>query len=65
MQLARSQLSQRLGDVYSRVVLACLTCLDPGNQMFGDEGSLEDEDGVLVGVSFIEQILKELDRIYV
>ena len=65
VQLAQSQLPQRLGDVYARVVLACLTCLDPGNQMFGDEASLEDEDGVLVGVRFIEQILMELDRIYV
>jgi hypothetical protein len=52
-----------MGDIYAGVVLACLTCLDPGNQGFGDEEHLKDEDGILVGVRFIEQILMELDKI--
>jgi len=65
VQLARDSLPPRTGDIYAGVVLACLTCLDPGNDMFGDEESLRDEDGVLVGVRFIERILMELDRICV
>ena len=45
--------------------MACLTCLDQGNQMFCDEKTLQDKDGVLAGVRFIERILMELNKIVV
>lgn len=65
VNLARTRLAPRTGDIYATVVLACLTCLDPGNEAFGDEEDLKDEDGVLVGVRFIEQILMKLEKIAV
>lgn len=65
VSLAQTRLAPRTGDVYASVVLACLTCLDPGNNAFGNEEDLKDEDGVLVGVRFIEQILMQLEKIVV
>ncbi|EWC47765.1 hypothetical protein DRE_02965 [Drechslerella stenobrocha 248] len=44
----RQSLPNRMGTTYSKVVETCLTCLDPGNQDFGDETAFQDEDGVLV-----------------
>lgn len=40
---------------YTSVVLSCLTCLDRDNHAFGDESEFIDEDGVLVGVRYIEK----------
>lgn len=54
--LAEAQLPKRMGRVYTGVVLSCLTCLDPNNQGFGDEDSFTDEDGILVGVRYIEKV---------
>ena len=45
-----------MGDQYRVVVLCCLTCLDPGNGAFNEE-STKDEDGVVAGVRFIEEVL--------
>ncbi|KAI1208017.1 uncharacterized protein F4807DRAFT_462108 [Annulohypoxylon truncatum] len=63
VQLARSQLPQRVGDKYTAVVITCLTCLDEGNEDFGDQADMHDEDGVLIGVRFIEKILFKLSEI--
>ena len=63
LQLARSQLPQRMGDKYTAVVITCLTCLDEGNEDFGDQDNMLDEDGVLIGVRFIEKILFRLSEI--
>ena len=57
------ELPPRLGDVYTDIVLACLTCLDPGNEAFGSEQELTDEDGILVGVWFVEKILMRVAEI--
>jgi hypothetical protein len=54
--MAETQLPGRMGKVYTNVVVSCLTCLDPGNQGFGDERSFMDEDGILVGVRYIEKV---------
>lgn len=37
-------------------MISCLTCLDSANNGFGDEKDLIDEDGILVGVRFIEKV---------
>lgn len=42
-----------MGQIYSDVVISCLTCLDKRNQRFGDEREYEDDDGTLVGVRYI------------
>jgi hypothetical protein len=54
--LAETQLPGRMGRVYTSVVLSCLTCLDPNNEGFGDEKNFVDEDGILVGVRYIETV---------
>lgn len=61
-ELAKRDLPSRVGDVYTEIVLACLTCLDPGIGMFGNNNQ-EDGDGTIVGIRFIEQILARVDRI--
>ncbi|KAK3064099.1 hypothetical protein LTS18_010136 [Coniosporium uncinatum] len=54
--IAEAESPGRMGKVYTDVVLSCLTCLDPGNRGFGDECNFTDEDGVLVGVRYIQQV---------
>lgn len=61
--LATSKLPLRMGDKYTSVVITCLTCLDDGNEDFGDDKEMQDEDGVLVGVRFIEKVLLRLNEI--
>lgn len=54
--LARSKLPSRMGDAYTNVVINCLTCLDEDNQDFGNQSEFEDQDGVLIGVRYIEKV---------
>ncbi|KAF9890376.1 hypothetical protein FE257_006044 [Aspergillus nanangensis] len=62
---ALTRLPAVMGQIYSDVVVSCLTCLDKDNQRFGDEREFEDDDGILVGVRYIEKILFELEKIVV
>lgn len=61
VELARTRLPPLMGDQYTAVVLTCLTCLDQGNEDFGDEQDMCDDDGILIGVRFIEKVLLKLD----
>ncbi|KAI3328099.1 hypothetical protein HD806DRAFT_519934 [Xylariaceae sp. AK1471] len=54
--LARTDLRRCMGTQYSDVVETCLTCLEPGNDKFGDQREFEDEDGIRVGVRYIEKV---------
>jgi serine/threonine protein kinase len=54
--LARELLPSKVGNKYAEIVATCLTCLDKGNVDFGDESEFADEDGVLVGVRFIQKV---------
>ena len=56
VEMAKEQLPRRMGKIYAETVISCLTCLDADNQRFGDEGDFMDEDGILVGVRFIEKV---------
>ena len=56
LSLARGELRSRMGSKYSEIVETCLTCLDPGNADFGDEEEFRDEDGIQVGVRYIEKV---------
>lgn len=58
-----SMLRGKMGSRYSRVVETCLTCLDADNVDFGDEQEFQDEDGVAVGVRYIEKVLGILNGI--
>ncbi|KAH6669008.1 hypothetical protein B0J14DRAFT_599802 [Halenospora varia] len=61
--LANNDLPGKVGDMYRNVVVNCLTCLDEDNADFGNQSEFEDDDGVLVGVRYIEKILLKLDEI--
>ena len=63
VDLAKRDLPSRLGDMYTNIVLTCLNCLDPGNEAFGSEQDLADENGILVGVRFIEKVLARVNEI--
>ncbi|RDW93023.1 uncharacterized protein DSM5745_00345 [Aspergillus mulundensis] len=62
VEQAKTRLAPRMGDRYSQVVAACLTCLDDDNDSFG--GPEEQGEGH-VAVQFVEVVLKTLDKICV
>lgn len=56
-EMAETILPSRMGTRYSRLVVSCLTCLDPDDtNQFGKKDELKDEDGVVVGVQYIEKV---------
>ncbi|KAI0811652.1 hypothetical protein GGR55DRAFT_688268 [Xylaria sp. FL0064] len=63
--LAEKELPPRVGDVYTKLVIDCLMCLDPENGIFGAEEELTDEDGITIGVKFAEHILSSMIEISV
>ncbi|PLB37688.1 uncharacterized protein BDW47DRAFT_131935 [Aspergillus candidus] len=69
-ELAERRLPALVGDVYTEVVVTCLGCLDSGEEnVFGTERDLRvklrDEDGVVVGVRFAENVLLRIEEICV
>lgn len=59
--MAKQLLPSLMGLLYTEIVISCLTCLDfEGTNIFANEKDLYDEDGILVGVVFIEKILSRL-----
>ena len=66
IKLTTEKLPEMMGLVYTEVVVSCLTCLDSdATNMFADDKSLRDQDGILVGVAFIEKIFKRLISIQI
>ena len=59
VKMAKEELPSIMGPKYTQVVISCLTCLDGNNEGFGDESEFEDEDGILIGVRFIEQVSRD------
>ncbi|KAL3302224.1 het-s domain protein [Colletotrichum asianum] len=62
VSLAEARLPAQTGDKYASVVITCLTCLDEHSDDFGGD-DMQDEDGILVGVRFIEKVLMKLGEI--
>ena len=56
LSLARDRLPQVMGSRFAEIVETCLTCLEPDNVDFGDQREFEDEDGIRVGVRYIEKV---------
>jgi hypothetical protein len=56
LKLARAELPSSMGSVYAEIVSNCLTCLDEENDDFGDKSEFEDEDGILIGLRYIEKV---------
>ncbi|XEV01193.1 hypothetical protein FSHL1_006480 [Fusarium sambucinum] len=63
ISLSRHQLRATMGDIYSKVVETCLTCLDEGNVEFGDPRDFEDQDGVEVGSRYVKKIMDAMSVI--
>ncbi|KAM5486146.1 hypothetical protein MaudMau93_005063 [Microsporum audouinii] len=64
IDIAKSRLPQTMGNIYTDAVMACLTCLDRGNNELGDE-MVDDIDQITVGVRYIEKILFQMSKIAV
>ncbi|KAJ3539488.1 hypothetical protein NM208_g5208 [Fusarium decemcellulare] len=58
LSLVRGRLRRQMGTKYCGVVETCLTCLDEANVDFGDEKEFQDEDGVIVGATYIQKVIK-------
>jgi serine/threonine protein kinase len=56
VKIASDQLPAKMGRKYAEIVLTCLTCLDSTENSFGTEAEFLDENGLLVGVRFIEKV---------
>lgn len=64
IDLARDGLPPTMGRTYADVVVACLTCLDPGeSSVFDVHRASEDDDGVVIGVEYMERILERIESI--
>ena len=55
LALAIKELPEKMGTKYARIVESCLTCLDLGNEDFGDESEFQGDD-VIVAVRYIEKV---------
>ncbi|KAH8696944.1 hypothetical protein GQ44DRAFT_832374 [Phaeosphaeriaceae sp. PMI808] len=64
LSLATKELPEKMGTKYARIVESCLTCLDLGNEDFGDESEFQDND-VIVAVRYIKKVLMQLSDISV
>jgi len=54
--MSKEQLPRRMGRKYTELVVTCLACLDRKDNSFGVESDFFDENGILVGVRFIEKV---------
>jgi len=60
--MSKEQLPRRMGRRYAELVVTCLTCLDKKDNSFGVESDFFDENGILVGVRFIEKVCFQSGR---
>ncbi|PUU76592.1 hypothetical protein B9Z19DRAFT_1028497 [Tuber borchii] len=60
--MAHRHLPQGMGAKYADMVVACLTCLDSDSEL-GSEAEFFEDDGILVGVRYIQRILSVLEEI--
>jgi len=56
VHMAKQRLPNKMGSKYTEAVVSCLKCLDGGDNDFGHESEFLDEDGILVGVRYIEKV---------
>lgn len=62
MAICQDRLASLVGDQYTNLVLSCLCCLDkdsPQNIFDGPGNGVRDEDGIVVGVRYIENVRPE------
>ncbi|KAJ5658602.1 uncharacterized protein N7484_002251 [Penicillium longicatenatum] len=65
--LTKARLPSLVGDRYTNLVLVCLCCLDSGDDnIFNMQGlDIKDEDGIIIGVRYIENILLKIEELLV
>lgn len=63
VDMARTLLPAKMGDVYTGIVVSCLTCLDEESEDFGNCGEEGKGDNITVGVRFVEKILARMTEI--
>lgn len=56
ISLAKTELPSRMGDEYSAVVVSCLTYLDKDSNLGSVDELLEDDNGVIIGVNYIQKV---------
>jgi hypothetical protein len=56
VNFAQEQLPSRMGKKYAEIVTMCLTCLDKSGNTFGNESEFQDEDGIQIGVRYIQKV---------
>ncbi|KAK4107345.1 hypothetical protein N656DRAFT_840443 [Canariomyces notabilis] len=61
--MSRELLPARMGEMYTDIVVSCLTCLDEGNDDFAGLEENGGDDGITVGVRFVEKILARVGEI--
>lgn len=64
VEMAKDRLPSQLGKRYTAIVVSCLTCLDRDNEGFGDEDFFLDEDGIEVGVRYIEKVVSSCNQFF-
>ncbi|KAI5843083.1 hypothetical protein DFP73DRAFT_95441 [Morchella snyderi] len=62
VNMARELVPKTLGNRYAEVTISCLKCLDDDD---GNDFDFMDEEGISVGVGYIERILGKLEEITV
>lgn len=56
-KMALERLPEKMGKRYASLVVSCLTYLDPEEtNAFAKESDLVDEDGIVVGIAYIEKV---------
>lgn len=62
--MGKDQLPSKMGKTYAEVVVDCLTCLDnASSNPLSNSPDLLEEDGIAIGIAFIENILMRLEAI--
>jgi hypothetical protein len=56
VQLSKERLPSLVGDRYSEIVRACLCCLDKTDENSFQPSELRDDDEIIVGVRYIENV---------
>lgn len=62
VELAIHKLPLVVGEIYAEVVVNCLTCLDSDNVDFADSDEFENQNGVAVGVRYLQKACLSLSR---
>ena len=58
VSMASDRLPSVMGPKYTNIVISCLRCLDSEEtNLFGTPAELQDQDGVVVGVWYIETVI--------